>query len=182
MLEVPGRTAAVTGPVVALEDVAAVSLLLDSDGQEVLAVASDRFLSGPELRAVVARAGVHPPSRVAVVPARSAGALDRVEELLADPAATVYDFVPPRDDVERILCAIWQETLDIETVGVEDDLLDLGGDSVTVMEIALRVQQGTGVELDVADVFEAGTVRALAAHVRDPRGTGSSAAVRPDPS
>jgi len=169
MLEVAGRTTAVTGPVAALEDVAAVSLLLDGDGQELLAVASDRFLSGPELRAVVAAAGVHPPSRVAVVPTRSAGALDHVEALLADPAATVYDFVPPHDDVERILCAIWQETLGIGTVGVEDDLLDLGGDSVMVMEIALRVQQSTGVELDVAAVFEAGTVRALATQVRDPR-------------
>ncbi|UZN03402.1 phosphopantetheine-binding protein [Cellulomonas sp. S1-8] len=172
---------AVTGPVAALEDVAAVSLLHDGDDRELLAVASDRFLSGPELRAVVAAAGVHPPDRVVVVPARSAGALNHVDAILADPAAAVYDFRPPRDDLERSLCAIWQETLEVDAVGVEDDLLDLGGDSITVMEIALRVQQHTGVELDLADVFEAGTVRALATRVADLRGPGAPGADRPDP-
>ncbi|WP_326639614.1 amino acid adenylation domain-containing protein [Streptosporangium sp. NBC_01755] len=72
----------------------------------------------------------------------------------------------PRDDREAALCAVFAETLGLDTlgidVGIDDDFFALGGHSLLATRLAGRVRAALDAELTIADVFEAPTVAALA--------------------
>jgi amino acid adenylation domain-containing protein len=69
--------------------------------------------------------------------------------------------VPPRNDTERRLAAVWAALLEIDEVGVEDDFFELGGDSLLAMRMSLAVEEEMGRPLP-ADFFDAPTVARLA--------------------
>jgi amino acid adenylation domain-containing protein len=74
-------------------------------------------------------------------------------------------YVAPDTPVEELLTAIWCRVLAVDRVGVDDDFFDLGGHSLLAVKMLARVQQGLGVDLALATVFEHSTVRELAAGV-----------------
>lgn len=76
---------------------------------------------------------------------------------------TVY--VPPRTELEREVAQIWAETLNLALVGIQDDFLLLGGDSLLAAQVVRRLREQLQLPLDLRDLFEARTVRDLAAHV-----------------
>ena len=45
----------------------------------------------------------------------------------------------PRNTIEIDLVAIWKEILGVEELGIDDDFLNLGGDSLKAAQIAARV-------------------------------------------
>jgi acyl carrier protein len=90
---------------------------------------------------------------------------DRVVSAVAAGACTVYE--SPADSVEERLAAIWSRALKLNRIGVHDDFLDLGGDSVVAIEILFEIEKEFGHALDVFDFMEACNVRRLAAILRD---------------
>ena len=48
---------------------------------------------------------------------------------------------PPATPAERTLCAIWQEVLGIAEIGPDDDIFDLGVDSIQLFQITARVNR-----------------------------------------
>jgi len=74
--------------------------------------------------------------------------------------------VAPRTPVEEILVRLWQEVLDVEAVGVQDDFFaDLGGHSLLVLRLAARLPRTLSVTLPIRQFFEHTTVEALAVAV-----------------
>ena len=70
----------------------------------------------------------------------------------------------PRSAIERILVAIWQETLGLdERIGIHDDFFNLGGHSLLGIEAAARISIRFAVRVSVKTVFEAPTVAAMGA-------------------
>ena len=43
--------------------------------------------------------------------------------------------VAPRTDLESWLAEIWEQALDVRQIGIHDDFLDRGGDSLKAMQI-----------------------------------------------
>ena len=76
--------------------------------------------------------------------------------------------VPPRDELERTLCGIWQRLLGQARVGVEDDFFLLGGDSIRAMQCLLEVEATLGRRLTPTVLAPTATVAALAKHLREP--------------
>jgi phthiocerol/phenolphthiocerol synthesis type-I polyketide synthase E len=74
-------------------------------------------------------------------------------------------FAAPRTDLEQRIAAVWQETLGVDTVGVDDDFSELGGDSLIAIKVATRLREELGLALGVSALFEAPTVARLAAHI-----------------
>ena len=66
-------------------------------------------------------------------------------------------------DCERQVAAIFGEFLEVDTVGVEDELFELGGDSFIVLQISLAIGERLGHEVDSSRIAELGTVRRLCA-------------------
>ncbi len=68
------------------------------------------------------------------------------------------EFVAPRDEAEEALTRIWCEVLGIEDVSIHDDFFDLGGHSLSGVQITGRVKKLFGIEVPVKVLFEAPTV------------------------
>lgn len=71
------------------------------------------------------------------------------------------EYVEPTSDKERILCAIWSETLGVEKIGIHDNFFGLGGDSILSLQIVARANE-VGVSLTPAQMFKFHTVAELA--------------------
>ncbi len=99
-----------------------------------------------------------------------------------------HRFEPPADDLEEQLAAIWRAVLgradELESVGRNDDFFQLGGHSLLATRVVTRVQDELGVELGVAEVFEAPVLSALADRLRPrlaQRGEGAASRVEMPP-
>lgn len=55
-------------------------------------------------------------------------------------------------ETETFLLGIWSAVLEIDGIGVHDDFLDLGGDSLSAMRCINRIRSVAGVELSL-DAF-----------------------------
>ena len=70
--------------------------------------------------------------------------------------------VAPRTRVEEELVGIWKEALNLDQVGVQDDFLMLGGNSLLAIQVLVRVMRDFSVELTLRLLLEVPTVAELA--------------------
>ncbi|NOJ48763.1 AMP-binding protein [Bradyrhizobium archetypum] len=73
--------------------------------------------------------------------------------------------VSPRSELQRQLAGIWADLLDIDQVGVDEDVFALGVDSLAMTQMILRLEERFGVDFSFEDIFSAPTVAALALRV-----------------
>jgi amino acid adenylation domain-containing protein len=71
-------------------------------------------------------------------------------------------FLAPRTPIEEQMAAIWRDVLGLREVGIRDNFLDLGGDSLLALQITSRVRDTLRRELPLAGLYEAPTIEALA--------------------
>ena len=74
----------------------------------------------------------------------------------------------PRTQAEAVAARAFGRVLELEQVGVEDDFFELGGDSLSAVELLASLSDALGVELEAADLLEAPTPAALAARAGRP--------------
>ncbi|MGH9489526.1 MAG: thioesterase domain-containing protein [Terriglobales bacterium] len=90
--------------------------------------------------------------------------------------------VTPAEAAAR-LAPLWREVLHLDQVGWDDDYFDLGGDSALAVELFARIAREFGRTLPLAVLFEAPTVRLLAALLDEAGGAAPAArviALQPD--
>ncbi|WP_228709180.1 phosphopantetheine-binding protein, partial [Amycolatopsis keratiniphila] len=86
----------------------------------------------------------------------------------------------PRTDTEKRLCELFAEVLGLERVGADDSFFELGGDSITSMQLSARARR-KGLELTPWQVFEEKTPERLAELVTElPAEGGGVAAPEPE--
>ncbi|MCB8905463.1 MULTISPECIES: non-ribosomal peptide synthetase [unclassified Streptomyces] len=83
------------------------------------------------------------------------------------PAPRAADTDTDTDETTATVRRIWAEVLRLPDVGPEDDLFDLGGHSLTVVQIAARIRDALGVEVDFDVFFDTPTPAGIAAVVRE---------------
>jgi len=61
--------------------------------------------------------------------------------------------VSARAETEKKLLMMWLDILKLKDIGIHDNFLDLGGDSLSAMLCISRVRTEFGVELQIEDFF-----------------------------
>ncbi|WP_344535740.1 condensation domain-containing protein, partial [Streptomyces albiaxialis] len=107
------------------------------------------------------------------LPLSANGKVDR--RALPAPAWEAADegFVAPRTEIERRLAEVWCQVLGLERVGVHDDYLGVGGDSIQSIQIVAKARRA-GIRITPRQLFDHPTLAELAAHAvtgGDPSGT-----------
>uniref|UniRef100_UPI00292DE54A non-ribosomal peptide synthetase n=1 Tax=Kitasatospora brasiliensis TaxID=3058040 RepID=UPI00292DE54A len=132
---------------------------------------ADPGLTPAELRAFAGTAlpGYMVPAAVVLLdalPLNANGKVDRralpAPDLAADDTGRA-----PRDERERVLCALFGELLGIDDITIDDDFFALGGHSLLATRLVARARTELGVELAIGDLFQAPTVAALVARLAD---------------
>jgi len=104
---------------------------------------------------------------IPALPLTPNGKLDR--KALPPPADSQQDtaapYIPPRTEVETILCGIWEEVLGVRQIGVDTGFFDIGGHSLLATQIASRAADAFQVHIAVRQLFESPTVAQLAAAI-----------------
>jgi phthiocerol/phenolphthiocerol synthesis type-I polyketide synthase E len=72
---------------------------------------------------------------------------------------------PQPDIVETEMYEMWKEALGVETLRPDDEFFELGGDSLSAVQLMRRVRERFGVQLGIGVLFDCPTVRALSAEV-----------------
>jgi amino acid adenylation domain-containing protein len=94
------------------------------------------------------------------------GKIDRKALPAPSAAATIAtaprSITPPRNETESKLLEIWKQVLGNNDIGIEDDIFELGGDSILIFQITTRANR-EGMDLTPARVFRHRDVAALAA-------------------
>ncbi|MBM7173882.1 hypothetical protein JQK87_37080, partial [Streptomyces sp. G44] len=95
-----------------------------------------------------------------VLPLTVNGKVDRAALPAPDFASRVSGRAP-RTRTEAALCEVFAEVLGLERAGAEDDFFELGGDSITSMQLASRARR-SGILVTPRQVFEEKTPERLA--------------------
>ncbi|UOE51898.1 non-ribosomal peptide synthase/polyketide synthase [Mucilaginibacter sp. SMC90] len=99
------------------------------------------------------------------IPLTAAGKINR--KLLPDPETEVSakSNDAPVSEAELKLTTIWQDILEIDSIGVHDDFFELGGHSLLAVRLISAVRKAFMVELPISDVFDFPTVSKLSSRL-----------------
>lgn len=92
------------------------------------------------------------------LPVNANGKLDR--SALAEPETGAFknDYAAPETDMQKVICAAFEDVLDVENVGIDDDFFALGGDSIKCAMVSAEC----GVyKIKTADIFAGKTPRMI---------------------
>lgn len=145
-----------------------------------LTLTYDLDLYRPSTMTLLAEAYVSLLTQLVEAPERSIGALETPPAFVAwcataerplppseTKGATKASFAAPETPIQGQLAEIWEELLDLDQVGVDDDFFLLGGHSLVGTVLVSRIRTVFGVDVPLAIVFDQPTVRGLAAAVED---------------
>ena len=71
-------------------------------------------------------------------------------------------YVAPQNDLERALEGIWQDSLGIQSPGVNDNFVSLGGHSLLAIQVAARIRDLFEIEFSLARLYKSPTIAGLA--------------------
>jgi amino acid adenylation domain-containing protein len=81
---------------------------------------------------------------------------------------------PPHTPMEELLAGIWTQVCEVESVHVNDDFFQLGGDSLMATQLLSRLREAVGVEIPFNRFFAMPTVAAMAEYIETTRRTVTS--------
>lgn len=162
------------------------------DGQTILAayasLKSDATLSVPALRAYLAERLPHymVPARLIILETMPMTASGKVNRRALPPPGNqrpelATPYMPPETPLQVELTELWAGLLQLETVGIDDDFVDLGGNSLQMVRVLTLVQQRFERAVSLRAWMSTPTVRHLAdlitATAADERAVGQSSPV-----
>ena len=66
----------------------------------------------------------------------------------------------PENELQKIMCEVWQEVLGVDKVGITDNYYDFGGDSIKAISISGKLYQNR-IDVSAADVLTTKNIKAL---------------------
>ncbi|ESP92186.1 non-ribosomal peptide synthetase [Pseudoalteromonas luteoviolacea] len=100
-------------------------------------------------------------TRLDVFPLTGNGKLD--EKALPIPnQGFAHSYKAPSSELESTLCELWQQVLNVDTVGVDDNFYTLGGNSITAIRLSAASRKALKRDIPLEMLFTHNTVAKLA--------------------
>ena len=92
------------------------------------------------------------------------GKLDRKQ--LPEPsgigaAAVAADYVAPESELQETIVNVWQDTLQLDKIGVNDNFFDLGGHSLLIVRVHQLLKEKVDRPISLTDLYRFPTIRSL---------------------
>ncbi len=78
------------------------------------------------------------------------------------PSQSKAALTPPQNELEQLIAGLWREVLYVEEIGRDDNFFDLGGHSLLLMKVNLKLKQHSGKEISLVEMFKYPTISTLA--------------------
>ncbi|WP_299970363.1 non-ribosomal peptide synthetase [uncultured Roseobacter sp.] len=95
------------------------------------------------------------------LPLNSNGKIDRNALLALDVSAAIQQTVAPRTPVEELLTGLWEDVLQRNDFGIDENFFDLGGHSLLAMQLSFRIEEDISLATSHASLFQNTTIRSL---------------------
>lgn len=97
---------------------------------------------------------------------------------VAETVVNELDYIAPSTSIEREIAAIWADVIGLDRVGVNQNFFDLGGTSLMLEHVQVRLESALDRQLPLTRLFQHPTVGSLAASLDEPT---QPASPRPGP-
>jgi acyl carrier protein len=160
---------------------------LGEDVGAAIVLRAGQMVSAPELRqfAAASLADFKVPRQIVFVNEIPKGATGKIQRIgLAAKLKTALEAIASQETtgpstactpLESELLSIWRQALEKPLIGIQDDFLAMGGDSIQAARILSRINERFGTELQVGDIFNASTVALMAELVQANKGRDANA-------
>ncbi|WP_339099617.1 phosphopantetheine-binding protein [Enterococcus sp. DIV0849a] len=106
------------------------------------------------------------------LPVTKSGKIDKRN--LPEPEQNQRDtYEAPRNELEAMICGLFEEILRIKQVGIDDDFFELGGHSLKAVQLANGISKFSGVKVPLSDILQEKNARSLAEKVKESIAEGS---------
>ncbi|MCP4216225.1 MAG: amino acid adenylation domain-containing protein [bacterium] len=109
--------------------------------------------------------------KMEVIPITAAGKTDLRALPEPDEYAGGSTYVAPGEGTQKIIAEIWQDILELEKVGIDDNFFDLGGNSLDFIKVGDKLNERLEKEIPVVMLFTYPTISALDAYLSGESGT-----------
>lgn len=80
-------------------------------------------------------------------------------------AQTGVELVKPRNKIDKCLLEIYENTLHVSNISMSDSFFELGGDSLTAINISETISKKFNVEITVKDILEKNIIMDLSDYI-----------------
>ena len=89
------------------------------------------------------------------------GKIDKKKLISLKPTYIDIKNFPPRNNTDLKLINICQKLLGVETISIEENLFELGGDSLFAINLCVQIKEFFNIQLFAKDIFEHSTIKEL---------------------
>ncbi|MCM1565586.1 MAG: amino acid adenylation domain-containing protein [Dehalobacter sp.] len=87
--------------------------------------------------------------------------------------------VSPRNTIERTIAKVWCSLLGRKSVGIDDNFFDLGGDSLTIVQLQVLLMK-KGIDIGIQDLYEYQTIRQVSENMEAQKDSAQSGSITED--
>ncbi|MCW8093481.1 non-ribosomal peptide synthetase/type I polyketide synthase [Alteromonas sp. ASW11-130] len=77
------------------------------------------------------------------------------------------NFVAPTTNLQTQLCDIWKNALEVDRVGIKDNFMELGGNSILFIKLRSEIEEKLNLKIDITAFFEFPTIETFCQHIQD---------------
>jgi len=74
----------------------------------------------------------------------------------------IQAYMPPTNETEEKLVHLWQEILNVKTIGITDNFFDLGGHSLKATLLSMTIEEEFKTDFPLLDIFRKPTIKEIA--------------------
>lgn len=100
--------------------------------------------------------------KVETFPLTLNGKLDEKALPNPDMAILTNEYVAPRNQTEEKLAPLWQQFLDVDSIGIYDDFFKLGGHSLLAVKLVNAIEKEFSIPIPIKELFEYSCIADLA--------------------